>query len=667
VTFPKTNPRLQVQNKIDLVALVRSRGVLLRSSNNRNYVGFCPFCANQSEAFFVWMDHFLCSSCNAHGDAVGFLARLDRLSRRHALEVLATDRIAAFSSGKDRSPRITTVPRLSNPITVPSDKTLTGISDASMLDRVTAYYHNQLTKSSEAMDFLNRLGPRAAAAVETFGLGLADRTLGFRIPRANRKQGLALRRRLRQIGLYRSTNREHLNGCLVLPIPGKAGQGGEVCALYGYRIAKSWLSVPLVVAPSGPPAGVWNGKALDGAEIVLADTPVDALALWAHGIDRVTFVLRSLQRDDSLVALLLQRHVSRVRLAYAATEDGETHAERDAKLLSGIGIEVFRVRFPWGMGATAYALRQHVSNVTLASLVNTARYFAGHTTLATATAGAHVLSESAWGDMEMHFGERTYRVSGLARNRGFATLRASVRLLSPRVRTPGHENRIFMDRLDLARDAARRSFVTRAAHESGLDAALIKRDVGRMLLAIEERQYALRAGGVGPHTVRSDQPPDKPHASSQCDPPSVALPPATLHMRVPSALSRRTREIGASIRTIVAARNASKGAMATGRGFTRRDVRVALGMSVTQVRLHLERLTEVGQIAVQCGRTGSTFRYVLRDHESDRPNRRYHLENALRDQPGGGQANLAGGGNLSENRPQPAINQQVTVQPDGVT
>ena len=45
--------------------------------------------------------------------------------------------------------------------------------------------------------------------------------------------------------------------------------------------------------------------------------------------------------------------------------------------------------------------------------------------------------------------------------------------------------------------------------------------------------------------------------------------------------------------------------------FSRRDVRERLGWSVTQVRVHLERLRELEYIAARYGRAGSAFQYEL--------------------------------------------------------
>ena len=51
--------------------------------------------------------------------------------------------------------------------------------------------------------------------------------------------------------------------------------------------------------------------------------------------------------------------------------------------------------------------------------------------------------------------------------------------------------RFHLDQVDLCRDAERRRFIERAAEETGLTNYLLKRDIGRLLLAVEQAQAEL--------------------------------------------------------------------------------------------------------------------------------------------------------------------------------
>jgi len=79
-------------------------------------------------------------------------------------------------------------------------------SDAqTTLHRVIDYYHETLNQSSEALAYLDRRGLNDPELINTFRLGFANRTLGYRLPAKNRKAGAALSGQLQSIGLLRDT------------------------------------------------------------------------------------------------------------------------------------------------------------------------------------------------------------------------------------------------------------------------------------------------------------------------------------------------------------------------------------------------------------------------------------------------------------------------------
>jgi len=78
---------------------------------------------------------------------------------------------------------------------------------------------------------------------------------------------------------------------------------------------------------------------------------------------------------------------------------------------------------------------------------------------------------------------REYRVGGLEKTFDTDALKVGLRL---RV-----GDRFHLDALDLARDAERRRFVERAAEETGLHVDLLRRDLARLLLAVEAAQAEL--------------------------------------------------------------------------------------------------------------------------------------------------------------------------------
>jgi hypothetical protein len=85
---------------------------------------------------------------------------------------------------------------------------------------------------------------------------------------------------------------------------------------------------------------------------------------------------------------------------------------------------------------------------------------------------------------------REYRIGGLEKTLGTDGLKIALRVRVGQ-ESPGGSPRFHLDCLDLARDADRRRFIERAAEETGLHADLLKRDLGRLLLAVEQAQAEL--------------------------------------------------------------------------------------------------------------------------------------------------------------------------------
>ena len=80
----------------------------------------------------------------------------------------------------------------------------------------------------------------------------------------------------------------------------------------------------------------------------------------------------------------------------------------------------------------------------------------------------------------LRLGQREYRVGGLDKNNSLEVLKIALRLR--------HGEDFHLDSFDMARDGERRRFIERAAEETRLEKDLIKRDLGRLLLLLEEAQ-----------------------------------------------------------------------------------------------------------------------------------------------------------------------------------
>jgi DNA primase len=256
----------RIKRETDLAALVRSRGIELHRHGSKDFAGKCPFHQDDQPSFIVTPDKglFHCMGCGAAGNVIQFVEKFDGVSFRHAFELLA-EGPAAFSAPGVAGERVkkASVPRLDNPFAALTDD-LSGEAsaktDAALLARVVDFYHERLWKTPAALAYLKSRGLYHEEALRAFRLGFADRTLGLRIPEANRKAGSEIRTRLQALGLMRDTGHEHFSGSVVLPIFTAAGEVGE---MYGRKITPNLRKgTPLHLYLQGPHEGIWNAEAL---------------------------------------------------------------------------------------------------------------------------------------------------------------------------------------------------------------------------------------------------------------------------------------------------------------------------------------------------------------------------------------------------------------------
>jgi DNA primase len=221
---------------------------------------------------------FRCFGCDAGGGPIDWVMKREGVSFRHAVELL---RDGAPIEPSSSSPVRSTVRRLAPPVSPDAD-------DQALLNQVVDYYHETLKRSPEALAYLEARGLVHGELIERFRLGYADRTLGLRLPKKNRKAGAEIRSRLERIGLYRASGHEHFTGSLVVPV---MDAGGDIAEVYG-RKTRSDLrpGTPMHLYLAGPHRGVWNldGIAGSGGEVILCEALIDALTFWCAGYRNVT-------------------------------------------------------------------------------------------------------------------------------------------------------------------------------------------------------------------------------------------------------------------------------------------------------------------------------------------------------------------------------------------
>jgi DNA primase len=189
------------------------------------------------------------------------------------------------------------------------------------LTQVAEYYHETLEQSPEALEYLDSRGLNSPGLAARFKLGFANRTLGYRLPQKNRKDGQEIRTRLQEIGVIRESGHEHLNGSLVIPICDAAG---NVVQLYGRKITPNLRSgTPRHLYLPGPRRGLFNLEALrQSKEIILCEALIDALTFIASGYENATAAYGTNGFTDELLQAMKSCGTERVLLAFDRDDAG---------------------------------------------------------------------------------------------------------------------------------------------------------------------------------------------------------------------------------------------------------------------------------------------------------------------------------------------------------
>ena len=338
----------RIKRGADLAAVIRSRGIELKPQGG-DLVGLCPFHDDHDPSLRVTPGKGLwrCMSCNATGNVIQFVQRFDGVSFRHAFELLKSGKLSALTGPTNGAPlKKATVPRLESPLAADAD-------DQAALRQVLDYYHTRLKENPAALAYLQKRGIGSEEAIAAFRLGFVDRTLGLRLPQANRREGAAIRERLTRLGILRETGHEHLRGRIVFPVIAENGEIGTVC---GRAIDDGGKHDRHLFLP-GPQRGVWNPAALRSSEVIVTEGIIDALTWWQHGFRNVTTAYSAKALPEEVIGALVAAKVVRVFLSFDRDPSGDEGTAAAAAQLGAHGIEAYRVMFPPGLDANAYALK----------------------------------------------------------------------------------------------------------------------------------------------------------------------------------------------------------------------------------------------------------------------------------------------------------------------
>lgn len=493
----------RLKTEMSVQRLVEASGVALKKGG-KDLLGKCPF-HEDDEASLVVTPHknlWHCFGCQIGGGPIDWVMKAKGVSFRHAIELLKAD--PSLAAGAPR--RVTTTRALPAPVALDAD-------DHALIGQVIDYYHQRLKEDGEAQAYLKARGLEHPALIDTFKLGVADRTLGLRLPLKNRAEGAAIRERLQKVGLIRDSGHEHFNGSLVIPVFDAAGNVVEV---YGRKLRDDLRAgTPKHLYLPGAHAGVFNLAGVQQAgqrtagerEVILCEALIDALTFWCHGFTDVTSSYGIEGFTPELLQALKDNAIERVLIAYDRDEPGERAAHKLARQLIAEGFEVRRVQLPKGMDANEFARKMSPAAQALALVLRQAQWVGGgrvpvqaeeqpssgkhtaaHPLLAADSARAAPAPAAEAGplpeEVQLETAACHWRVRGWKKNTTPEAMRVNVQV---RTATGGY----FVDTLDLFAARSRAGFVRQAAIELGLGEDVVKRELGAVLLKLEGLQDEL--------------------------------------------------------------------------------------------------------------------------------------------------------------------------------
>ena len=525
----------RLKREVSVERLAEARDIKLHR-HGADLLGLCPFHADHSPSLVITPSKNLwhcLGACNMGGTAIDWVMKANGISFRHAVELLRADYLP-LAAAPVQPVKQSTVPKLPPPVARNAD-------DRALLVQIVDYYSRTLKQSPEALKYLASRGLQSSEIIDRFKLGFANRTLCYGLEGKNRVAGAELRGRLQKLGILRESGHEHFNGSVVVPV---FNASGEVVEMYGRKItAKLREGTPLHLYLPGEHRGVWNEEALIASkEIILCEALIDALTFWVAGHRNVTasYGVNGFTADHR--AAFAQHGTERVYIAYDNDEAGNKAAAKLAEELMQMGIECFRVEFPKGIDANEYARKVTPAAKSLGVLINRASWLGKGQRAAApepeiepepteekAAAKEEIIEvtpepapaeieeqvfslaaqpepvapaepESATAapapsidvpveirgeDIFIQQGERRYRIRGLHKNLSYELLKVNVLVSGT---TPHGESAFHVDTLDLYVARQRSVFTKQAAEELGLKEEVIRRDLGRVLMKLEELQ-----------------------------------------------------------------------------------------------------------------------------------------------------------------------------------
>ena len=463
--------------RFSLVEILRRDGLTLKRQG-KDYFACCPFHDDKTPSLSVSPDKNLwhcLGACQTGGSPIDYVMRRDSVSFKTAVGTLLTEHGQTPAESQVVTDDRTSAERVSR------------LDDSAQhwLTQTVDFYHQFLLKSTQARAYLAQRGLDNPSLIETFKLGYAQRQLGTILPTRTSQAGKDVRALIKSVGITLDSGMERFSGSLVVPVIHQ----GQVLELYGRRLAsdaqlRSAGSVKHLYLP-GAHQGVWNQQGLTDSTVILCESLIDAMSFWVLGYTNVTCSYGVNGFKPFHLAVFQGLGIKRVLIAYDNDEAGNKAALNLAASLREQGIEPWRVQFPVEQDANAFMLASSQPAKDFETLLNQAISLTDNKLLDNQTNDnpaptAAVNLEQQGDDWHLRLAERHYRVRGLSKKAQGQQLKINLML-----RVGEH---MHVDSVDLYHAKQRQRFIELACLECGLNDTVVKQDLGRILLTLEELQ-----------------------------------------------------------------------------------------------------------------------------------------------------------------------------------
>ena len=284
----------RIKQSTDLAAVIRASGVELKRKG-KQFIGLCPFHDDRTPSLIVDPKKNLWNclgACGEGGDVYKFVMRREGVDFREAHQRLSAE--CGVRSAE-------------------SEPAALAAQDLPWLERAVAHYHRCLLETPRAQDYLKSRGLAAPETATTFRVGYVDGSL----LKILSEEGRAA---LQRLGVLDAKGRELLAGCVVFPLLDAAR--GQAVNLYGRHTERAQhLYLP------GARRGVFNAaRARNADEIIVAESVIDACAVWSAGVRKVQCVYGVNGLTDDLLAHWQECRVARVVWLLDSDEAGRQAA-----------------------------------------------------------------------------------------------------------------------------------------------------------------------------------------------------------------------------------------------------------------------------------------------------------------------------------------------------